>query len=176
MSVITRETRPSRFPEDTVPSVAGRSKPSESLAAISIERRTTGLTGSQLRLWGKLIDKVVDRVGRGAAILELFLVGVVMVLIGGGLAGGAPGGNEEILWLGVPGSIESLFTPGDVSGVVWDLLFPNSRIRSLLDPLVLDVLCDDEESARRKSGDRVEAEGLGAVEGRAGLPSPRVVN
>ena len=99
-----------------------------------------------------------------------------MVLIGGDLAGGAPGGNEGLLGLGEPGSIESLFIPGDVSGVVWDLLFPNSRIRSLLDPLVLDVLCDDEESARRKSGDGVGAEGLRAVEGHAGLPSRRVVD
>jgi hypothetical protein len=63
MSVMARKTRPSRFPADTVPSVAGRSKHSESLAAISIKPRTTGLTGSQLRLWGKSIDKVADRVG-----------------------------------------------------------------------------------------------------------------
>jgi hypothetical protein len=42
---------------------------------------------------------------------------------------------------------------------------------------VLDVLCDDDESTRRKSGDRVEeAGGLGAVEGRVGLRSLRVVN
>jgi hypothetical protein len=42
---------------------------------------------------------------------------------------------------------------------------------------VLDVLCDDEESTRRKSGDRVEeAGGLGAVEGRVGLRSLRVVD
>jgi hypothetical protein len=43
MSAMTRENRPSKFPEDTVPSVASRSKPSESLAAFSIEPRITGL-------------------------------------------------------------------------------------------------------------------------------------
>src|ERR1700755_188958 len=63
MSVMARKSRPSRFPADTVPSVARRSKHSESLAAISNRSRTTGLTGSQLRLWCKSIDKVVDRVG-----------------------------------------------------------------------------------------------------------------
>jgi hypothetical protein len=121
--------------------------------------------------------------------LELFLVGVVLVLFGegglagvvlllfgGGLAGGAPGCNEELLLLDVPGSNESLLIPGDVSGVVSDLLFPKSR-RSLLDPLVLDVLCDDEESTRRKSGDRAEeAKELGAEEGRVDLRSLRVVD
>jgi len=119
MSIMTRETRPSRFPADTVPSVAGRSKHSESLAAISIKPRITGLIGSQLRVWGKSIDKVADRVGRGAAILEFFLVGVVLVLFGeGGLAGGAPGSNEEVLLLDLRGSDVSLLTPGDVSRVV----------------------------------------------------------
>lgn len=63
MSVMARETKPSRFPANTVPSVAGRSKDSESLAAISIERRTTEFTGFQLRHSGKWIDKVTDRVG-----------------------------------------------------------------------------------------------------------------
>ena len=129
MSVMTRETRPSRFPEDTVfPSVAGRSKHSESPDTISIKSRTTGLTGSQLRLGGRSIDKVADRVRR----------------------------NEEILLLGEPGSNESLSIPGEVSGVNRDLLFPNSRVRSRLDPLVLDVLCDDRELSLRKSDDREE--------------------
>jgi hypothetical protein len=63
ISVMTRKTRPSRFPEDTLPSIAGRSRHSESPAAISIELRTTGLTVPQLRVWGKAIDKVADRVG-----------------------------------------------------------------------------------------------------------------
>jgi hypothetical protein len=97
--------------------------------------------------------------------LELLLVGVVLVLSEGGLAGCAPGCNEELLLI-----------PGDVSGVVSDLLFPKSR-RGLLDPLVLDVLCDDEESTRRKSGDRAEeAKELGAEEGRVDLRSLRVVD
>jgi hypothetical protein len=46
------------------------------------------------------------------------LVGVVLVLIGEGLAGGAPGCNEELLLLDVLGRDESLLIPGDVSGVV----------------------------------------------------------
>jgi len=48
--------------------------------------------------------------------LELFLVGVDLVLFGeGGLAGGAPGCDEELLLLGVLGSNESLFIPRDVA-------------------------------------------------------------
>jgi hypothetical protein len=172
---MTRETRPSRFPADTVPSIAGRSKHLESLAAVSIELRTTGLTRSQLRLWGKLIDKVADR---GGTILEPFLVGVVQVLVGeGGLAGGAPVYSEESLQPGVAGSNESLIILGDELEVVCVLLWPNSR--HLLDPFELDVLFEDEESPlnwRRKSDDGGEdAEGLRAVEARAGLRSPRVV-
>ncbi len=116
---MTRETRPSRFPEDTDPSLAGHSIHSESLAAISIERRTTGLTGSQIRLWGKLIIKVADRLGEVAGILEVTLVGVVPVVFGEGCLGGGapPGGRKELLLLGVPVSNESPFIPGDVSGV-----------------------------------------------------------
>jgi hypothetical protein len=41
-------------------------------------------------------------------------------------------------------------------GVVWDLVRPNSRICNLLNVLVLDVLCDDDESLRRKSDDWAE--------------------
>jgi hypothetical protein len=110
---MTRETRPSRFPADTVPSLAGRRKDSESLAAISMKCRTTGLTGSQLRLWGKSIDKVADRVGRGAAILTVQVLRFGKV----DLAGGAPGCNEELLLLDVPGSDKLLHISGDVSGV-----------------------------------------------------------
>ena len=167
MPVMIRETRPSRFPRSTAPSVAIRSKLSESLATISIEPRTTGLTGSQLRLGERSIDKVADRVRR----------------------------NEEILLLGEPGSNESLSIPGEVSGVNRDLLFPNSRDRSRLDPLVLNELCDDreledrelkdqelddrelddQELTLRESDDREEeVEWLGAAERRGGLRSPRV--
>jgi hypothetical protein len=148
----------------------------ESLAALSIELRTTGLTRSQLRLWGKLIDKVADR---GGTILELFLVGIVQVLIGeGGLAGGAPVCSKKSLLLGVAGSNGSLIILGDELEVDCVLLLPNSR--HLLGTLGLDVLFEDEESLlnwRCKSDDGgKDAEGLGAVEGRAGLRSPRVVD
>jgi hypothetical protein len=65
--------------------------------------------------------------------------------------------------------IEALLTE-TVSGVVGDISFPNSRIRSLLDLLVLDALCDDEESTRRKPDDRAEEpEELRAMEKCAGL-------
>jgi hypothetical protein len=47
--------------------------------------------------------------------MELFSVGIVLVLFVGGLAGGAPGCNEELLLLGVPGSNESLFISGDAA-------------------------------------------------------------
>ena len=204
MSAMTRDTRPSKFPADTVPSLAGRSKDSESPAAISIEPKTTGLTGSQLRLWGKSIAKVAARVGivlvllgeggpvgivlvllgeGGPVGIVLVLfgeggpvgvvlvllgeggpVGVVLVLIGeGGLAGGGPGCNEELLLFDVRGSGESSFIPGDVLKVVRDLVIPSSRF-SLLDPLALDVLRDDEDSTRCNSDE--EEEEPGAVEGR----------
>src|SRR5258708_1170583 len=172
---MTRETRPSRFPADTVPSVAGRSKHLESLAAISIELRTTGLTRSQLRLWGKLIDKVADR---GGTILEPFLVGVVLVLVGeGGLGGGAPVCSEDSPLLGVAGSNGSLIILGDELEVDCVLLLPNSR--HLLGTFGLDVLFEDEESPLnwrcKFDGEGKDAEGLGAVGGR-GLRSPRVVD
>ncbi len=114
-----RKIRPSRFPADTDPSLAGHSIHSGSLAAISIERKTTGLTGCQIRLWGKLKNKAADRLGGVAAIFEVSLVGVVPVLFGGCLGGSAPpGGRKELLLLGVPVSNDSLLISGDVSGVV----------------------------------------------------------
>jgi hypothetical protein len=84
--------------------------------------------------------------------------GIVLVLLGKGVcSGGGPCCNEGLLLLGVRGSGESLFIPGDASGFVRDLfiLIPNRR-RSPLDPLALDVR-DDEDSTRRKS--EVSAEG-----------------
>jgi len=70
--------------------------------------------------------------------------------------------------------IEALLTE-TVSGIVRDLLFLNSR-RSMLVPLVLNVLCDDEEPTRRKPDDRAEEpEELRAMEKCVGLRSPRVV-
>lgn len=56
--------------------------------------------------------------------------------------------NEKLL-------IESLLIV-TVSGVVRDLLFLNGHTPSLLDLLVLDALCDDEEPAGRGPDDKAE--------------------
>lgn len=81
------------------------------------------------------------------------------------------------------GGNESPFTLGNVLEVVLDLLRLNENSRRLLrvDSLLSDVLCDDTDlesilNFRGESdrGDRVEA-GLGAVEGRADLRSPRLI-
>jgi hypothetical protein len=67
------------------------------------------------------------------------LVGVDIILLGGGLAGGAPGCDEELLLLGVPGSNELLFIPRDVA--TW---FGEGRslvVLRVLSLLALELCC-----------------------------------
>jgi len=82
------ETKPSRFPTDTDPSVEGLSRLWESLATLPRNWRTVGLTGSHLRVWGGIMSKLADREAWGAAPLGA-LVGVVRARLGG-IRGGAP--------------------------------------------------------------------------------------
>lgn len=81
---------------------------------------------------------------------------------------------------GVVGGNVSPLILGDVLGVVWDLLGLRSHHRRVLDPLLLDVLREDEESTlnlRSKPAFRGgEREGLGAVVGRDCLPLPGTVD
>jgi hypothetical protein len=60
----------------------------------------------------------------------------------------------------------------------FEIFRTNGNSRHLFDSLVLDVLCDDEESTlswRHKPDNGEDAEVLGAVEGRGCLRPPRVV-
>jgi hypothetical protein len=89
------------------------------------------------------------------------------------LNGGGSRCDEKLLLLDRLEREKLLFIPGDMSEIVWDLLFPNSHV---CNPFLLDELCDDKESTHRKSDTAMEAERLGAVEGRAGSRSRRVVD
>ena len=168
------ETKPSRFPTDTDPSGEGLSRLWESLATLPRNRMTVGLTGSHLRVWGGIMRTLADREGWGAALGAL--VGVVRARPGGARGGATPFTTEVSLVRDL-GDTGSPFSPGVVSGVVWFLLglLNNGHRRRGPDSVVLDVLCDDAESAlnwRCKPDGRGGREGiegvvgLGAVEGR----------
>src|SRR5712672_1026171 len=129
--LITRETRPSRFPEDTAPSTASRTIHSESLVTSSMSLETVGFTGSHFRLGDGRVNMLADREGGGRGggdtTLSTF-IGVVWDRSGvERMARGTVRWRKGVLLLGGPTSDGSSFTLEDalgvVSGVVWGVMW-----------------------------------------------------